>query len=51
MAQQPAQSAPGADRIRSLTDDDSVFQAFDAYPWTKDKAFLVRLSIAIPSLA
>ncbi|PNY26655.1 Uncharacterized protein TCAP_03425 [Tolypocladium capitatum] len=44
MAQQPPQFASGADRIRSLTDDDSIFQAFDAYPWTKDKAFMSGLS-------
>ncbi|KAJ6441933.1 hypothetical protein O9K51_05484 [Purpureocillium lavendulum] len=37
-------TASGADRIRSLTDDDSIFQAFDSYPWTKDKAFLSGLS-------
>ncbi|POR38146.1 Uncharacterized protein TPAR_01660 [Tolypocladium paradoxum] len=46
MAQPPPQSASahGAARIRSLTDDDSIFHAFDAYPWTKDKAFLSGLS-------
>ncbi|GJN84904.1 hypothetical protein PLIIFM63780_008468 [Purpureocillium lilacinum] len=40
--QQP--TASGADRIRSLTDQDSIFQAFDSYPWVKDKAFLAGLS-------
>ncbi|KAG6017032.1 hypothetical protein E4U43_002477 [Claviceps pusilla] len=35
---------PGADRIRSLQNDDDIFHAFDAYPWTKDKAFLSGLS-------
>lgn len=32
----------GTDRIRSLDDQDSIYSAFDAYPWAKDKAFLVR---------
>ncbi|KAL7944436.1 hypothetical protein V8C42DRAFT_326768 [Trichoderma barbatum] len=40
---EPQEPYPGADRIRSLTDQDSVFKAFDAYPWTKDEAFLSGL--------
>ncbi|KAH6610245.1 hypothetical protein Trco_000265, partial [Trichoderma cornu-damae] len=40
---EPQEPFPGADRIRSLTDQDSVFKAFDAYPWTKDSAFLSGL--------
>ncbi|KAL7795275.1 hypothetical protein V8C37DRAFT_375035 [Trichoderma ceciliae] len=40
---EPQQPFPGADRIRSLTDQDSIFKAFDAYPWTKDSAFLSGL--------
>jgi hypothetical protein len=39
----PSPAFSGADRIRSLTDEDAVFQAFDAYPWTKDTMFLVSL--------
>lgn len=39
---EPQEPYPGADRIRSLTDQDAIFSAFDAYPWTKDSAFLVR---------
>ncbi|KAL7922960.1 hypothetical protein ACQKWADRAFT_290835 [Trichoderma austrokoningii] len=39
----PQPPFPGADRIRSLTDQDSIFRAFDAYPWTKDSAFLSGL--------
>ncbi|UNI20031.1 hypothetical protein JDV02_006163 [Purpureocillium takamizusanense] len=41
---QPPPTASGADRIRSLTDQDAIFQAFDSYPWSKDKAFLAGLS-------
>ncbi|KAK9441926.1 uncharacterized protein G6M90_00g049240 [Metarhizium brunneum] len=41
---QPEPSLPGADRIRSLKDEESIFQAFDAYPWTKDTMFLSGLS-------
>lgn len=37
-------SVTGADGIRSLKDDDAVFRAFDSYPWTKDKTFMVRLA-------
>lgn len=37
-------SITGADGIRSLKDDDAVFRAFDSYPWTKDKTFMVRLA-------
>lgn len=40
---QPQPSLSGADRIRALKDDASVFQAFDSYPWKKDKAFMVRM--------
>ncbi|RFU81745.1 hypothetical protein TARUN_447 [Trichoderma arundinaceum] len=40
---EPQEPFPGADRIRSLTDQDSIFKAFDAYPWTKDSAFLSGL--------
>ncbi|UKZ80548.1 hypothetical protein TrVFT333_008309 [Trichoderma virens FT-333] len=40
---EPQEPYPGADRIRSLTDQDAVFKAFDAYPWTKDAAFLSGL--------
>lgn len=40
---EPQPPFPGADRIRSLTDQDSIFRAFDAYPWTKDSAFLVSI--------
>ncbi|KAF7546186.1 hypothetical protein G7046_g9375 [Stylonectria norvegica] len=43
MAQPPQQAIPGAERIRALKDNDSVFQAFDAYPWTKDKMFMSGL--------
>lgn len=32
----------GVDRIRALQDDNSVFTAFDSYPWKKDKAFMVN---------
>ncbi|KAK5997125.1 hypothetical protein PT974_02478 [Cladobotryum mycophilum] len=41
----PQSSTPlsGADRIRSLRDQDAVYRAFDAYPWTKDTAFLSGL--------
>ncbi|PTB43372.1 hypothetical protein M441DRAFT_136177 [Trichoderma asperellum CBS 433.97] len=40
---EPQPPFPGADRIRSLTDQDSIFKAFDAYPWTKDSEFLSGL--------
>lgn len=43
MASEPQQS--GADRIRSLKTDDDIFKAFDSYPWTKDKNFMVGLGI------
>ncbi|KAG5962972.1 hypothetical protein E4U57_006595 [Claviceps arundinis] len=43
MALQPPPLS-GADRIRSLQTDDDIFNAFDAYPWTKDKSFLSGLS-------
>lgn len=45
-----AEQAPisGAERIRSLSDEDDVFRAFDSYPWTKDNAFKVRYSIWKP---
>jgi hypothetical protein len=35
---------PGANRIRSLQDEDAVFRAFDTYPWKKDPTFMVFLS-------
>lgn len=35
------QPLSGAERIRSLTDEDAIFQAFDSYPWKKDKSFIV----------
>ncbi|KAH7321191.1 hypothetical protein B0I35DRAFT_477703 [Stachybotrys elegans] len=38
MEQTPA-SASGADAIRSLKNDDAIFQAFDGYPWKKDPMF------------
>ena len=38
------QALAGADRIRSLKDEDAIFQAFDSYPWRKDKAFMVSES-------
>jgi hypothetical protein len=45
--QQEASSAPrsltGADRIRALKDETAIFTAFDTYPWTKDKNFMVIL--------
>lgn len=41
MAESPAPLS-GADRIRSLSGDDAVFEAFDSYPWKKDKTFMVR---------
>ncbi|KAG6025725.1 hypothetical protein E4U41_001463 [Claviceps citrina] len=44
MATHPTPPLPGADRIRSLQDTDSIFHAFDAYPWTKDRTFLSGLS-------
>ncbi|EGX93202.1 hypothetical protein CCM_04574 [Cordyceps militaris CM01] len=38
-----AEQLSGAQGIRSLTNHDAVFHAFDSYPWTKDKAFLSGL--------
>jgi hypothetical protein len=38
---QPNQPLSGAEAIRLLKEDDAVFRAFDAYPWTKDNMFLV----------
>ncbi|KAM3513697.1 hypothetical protein MY11210_002606 [Beauveria gryllotalpidicola] len=38
-----AEHLSGARGIRSLTDQDAVFRAFDSYPWTKDKAFMSGL--------
>jgi hypothetical protein len=32
---------PGAEHIRSLESEDAVYTAFDAYPWKKDKMFIV----------
>ncbi|TFB05458.1 hypothetical protein CCMA1212_003002 [Trichoderma ghanense] len=40
---EPQEPFPGADGIRSLKDQDSIFRAFDSYPWTKDAAFLSGL--------
>ncbi|CAI6096947.1 hypothetical protein V2G26_016135 [Clonostachys chloroleuca] len=31
------------ERIRSLTDQDAIFHAFDSYPWAKDKTFMSGL--------
>lgn len=39
-----AEQLSGTRGIRSLTDNDAVFRAFDSYPWTKDKAFMVSFS-------
>lgn len=39
-----SQPTSGADRIRSLKTEDDIFNAFDSYPWTKDKNFMVRPS-------
>jgi hypothetical protein len=39
----PSPALSGADGIRSLKDEDSVYQAFDAYPWAKDTMFLVGI--------
>ncbi|OAA52382.1 hypothetical protein BBO_00223 [Beauveria brongniartii RCEF 3172] len=38
-----AEHLSGVGGIRSLTDQDAVFRAFDSYPWTKDKAFMSGL--------
>ncbi|KAH8712930.1 hypothetical protein HC256_006104 [Beauveria bassiana] len=38
-----AEHLSGVRGIRSLTDQDAVFRAFDSYPWTKDKAFMSGL--------
>ncbi|PNP50859.1 hypothetical protein THARTR1_08480 [Trichoderma harzianum] len=48
---EPQEPYPGADRIRSLTDQDAIFNAFDAYPWTKDSAFLsgLRAILGVPN--
>lgn len=43
-----SQALPGADRIRSLKDEDAVFQAFDSYPWKKDPMFMVSCSSNSP---
>ncbi|KAH7015301.1 hypothetical protein EDB80DRAFT_864715 [Ilyonectria destructans] len=43
MAQPPPAALSGADRIRALKDEGAVFEAFDAYPWTKDKMFMSGL--------
>ncbi|KAL2759669.1 hypothetical protein ACRALDRAFT_1074133 [Sodiomyces alcalophilus JCM 7366] len=37
------QPMPGAERIRAIQDPDGMYQAFDSYPWTKDKTFLSGL--------
>jgi hypothetical protein len=36
-------SLSGAEAIRSLQDDNAIFEAFDSYPWTRDPAFLSGL--------
>ncbi|CAG7556704.1 unnamed protein product [Fusarium equiseti] len=41
--QQSSQSFNGADRIRALKDDNSIFTAFDTYPWKKDNNFMSGL--------
>jgi hypothetical protein len=43
MEQQQSAQRPlaGADSIRALKDDNAIFTAFDSYPWTKDKMFMV----------
>lgn len=38
-----SQPLAGANRIRSLQDEDAIFFAFDSYPWSKDKSFMVNL--------
>jgi hypothetical protein len=37
---------PGSERIRAIKEEDAMYNAFDAYPWTKDNMFLVSLSLA-----
>ncbi|ROT43524.1 hypothetical protein SODALDRAFT_327729 [Sodiomyces alkalinus F11] len=37
------QPMPGAERIRAIQDQDGMYQAFDSYPWTKDKTFMSGL--------
>jgi hypothetical protein len=34
-------SLPGSERIRAIKDEDGTFEAFDAYPWKKDRMFMV----------
>ncbi|KAK0386470.1 hypothetical protein NLU13_6305 [Sarocladium strictum] len=48
---EPTQQQPlaGADRIRSLQDEDAVFQAFDSYPWKKDPMFMSGLNAILGS--
>ncbi|PHH77541.1 hypothetical protein CDD82_3465 [Ophiocordyceps australis] len=48
-----ADSLSGAHRIRSLIHDDAIYHAFDAYPWSKDTAFLAGLAAILgePSAA
>lgn len=41
---QPTPSLTGTGRIRSLKNQDAIFQAFDSYPWKKDKTFMVSES-------
>ncbi|KAF7544795.1 hypothetical protein G7Z17_g9666 [Cylindrodendrum hubeiense] len=43
MAQPSEAALSGAGRIRALKDEGAVFQAFDAYPWKKDKMFMSGL--------
>ncbi|KAL4723274.1 hypothetical protein ACLX1H_009764 [Fusarium chlamydosporum] len=42
--QQSSHSLTGADRIRALKDDNSIFTAFDTYPWKKDNNFMSGLN-------
>ncbi|ODA81620.1 hypothetical protein RJ55_00121 [Drechmeria coniospora] len=45
MAQQHEPSAVSeTDGVRSFTDQDPIYQAFDSYPWAKDEAFLSGLA-------
>ncbi|KAI5466936.1 hypothetical protein BGZ63DRAFT_369939 [Mariannaea sp. PMI_226] len=43
MAAQPQGRHAGLEGIRSLKDEDAIFQAFDSYPWQKDKNFMTGL--------
>jgi hypothetical protein len=41
-------SLPGSERIRAIKDEDGMFTAFDAYPWTKDRMFMVSAMARYP---